>query len=111
MIAAIFLVVLLPMRSDGSGPSLVAACDPARPRASCQIEQTILVADVERQYLLYVLASYGGAQASPLIVSLHAFGGSAQSALRGTDLQATADEQGIVLVMPQGAGETARLGT
>lgn len=108
MIGATVLVVLLLMRSDGSGPSLAAGCDPARPHASGQIEQTIRVADGERRYLLYVPASYGGAQASPLVVSLHAFGGSAQSALRGTGLQATADEEGIVLVMPQGAGETAR---
>ncbi len=92
----------------GPGPTGVLAaedtCDPGRPHAPGNLNETIVSGALTRDYILHVPPSYTGADRIPLVLNLHGAGSFASDQKLYSDLAAKADEAGFVLVMPQAIG-------
>ena len=59
--------------------------------------------DEERDYILYVPASYDASKPYPLVFCFHGYGGTAQANFTYTQLTSIADTANFILVHPQGA--------
>jgi len=55
-----------------------------------------------REYFLYVPSSYDAASSAPLLLNFHGFGGTSGSQLDWSDFRPLADQDGFILVYPQG---------
>jgi polyhydroxybutyrate depolymerase len=55
-----------------------------------------------RDYLLHIPPSYSGSDATPLVLNFHGLGSNAQDQADYTGLPDKSDEEGFILVMPQG---------
>lgn len=67
------------------------------------INYSILVDSVQRDFILYVPASYNGNTSTPLVFSFHGLGGSAQMQMQDQDFRPVADTAGFIVVHPLGA--------
>jgi polyhydroxybutyrate depolymerase len=88
-----------------SGDALPAqgdACSPARAHEPGTSNETFDFAGEERSYVLHVPPSYEGDAAVPLVLNLHGLGSNAGEQDRYSRLPAKADEEGFVLVTPEG---------
>ncbi len=86
-------------------PAAPTSCDPARPQAAGDFGQMIDSGGLTRRYILHIPPSYsdtGGADATPLVLLFHGWGGNAKEIARYTGLPAKADRAGFIAVMPQG---------
>lgn len=63
---------------------------------------------LEREYRLYVPASYDGTALTPLVLSLHGFAGNARQQQNETGWDEIADREGFIVAYPQGTGSPAR---
>ena len=72
----------------------------------CLAQQTLLDTifhdGVQRAFILYVPASYTGADAVPLVFSFHGFGGNAVDQMEDYDFRPIADTAGFLVAYPQG---------
>ena len=59
--------------------------------------------DVTREAVVYVPASYSSDDAPPLLLNFHGFGGTAQDHMAEADMRPEADDDGFLLVYPQGS--------
>lgn len=66
------------------------------------INYTITVNSVQRQFILYVPASYSASTSVPLVFSFHGLGGTAQAQMDDHDFRPVADTAGFIIVHPQG---------
>ena len=94
------------------GPSPISAadpgtCDPARPHAAGDFEETITSGGVTREYILYVPPSYTGAETVPVVLNWHGLGSNAGEQQDYSELPAKADEAGFIVAAPQGLGDPA----
>ena len=69
------------------------------------IEYTITHDGLEREYILYVPASYTGSDSVPLLFNFHAFGGFSQQQMAYGDFRSIADSAGFLVAHPQGTGD------
>lgn len=60
------------------------------------------VGDDPRQYLIHIPPSYDGTKKVPLMIFLHPFMGSAESAAELTSFNKKADEEGFIAIYPNG---------
>lgn len=67
------------------------------------INYSILVDSVQREFILYVPASYNGNQSVPLVFSFHGLGGNAQAQMEDHDFRPVADSAGFIVAHPLGA--------
>ncbi len=74
-------------------------------------QHTLDAGGLTREYIVYVPASYDPAQPTPLVISLHGFASSDLQQVLWTQWNALADEQGFIVVYPQGTGSPARWNT
>lgn len=82
-----------------------ARCAPARPHEPGSFSKTLTSADLEREYILHVPASYKGEDATPLVVNLHGHASSATEQAIYSGLPAKGKEAGFIVVTPQGTGD------
>ncbi len=72
----------------------------------CQAQQTIdstlTHADVHREYLMYIPATYSDDTPSALLINFHGLNQRMEEFIRIADFRAIADSTGIILVYPQG---------
>ena len=66
------------------------------------INGTIDHDNVQREYILYIPASYSGNTAVPLLFNFHGYTFSADIQMNYGDFRAIADEEGFIVVHPQG---------
>lgn len=66
------------------------------------IEYTITHDGLQREYILYVPASYTGIEPVPLLFNFHGFGGNAEEQMEWGDFRPIADSAGFLVVHPQG---------
>lgn len=66
------------------------------------ITSSIMHDDLEREYILYVPASYDGSAAVPLILNYHGFGSNAEQQMFYGDFRGLADSLGFLVVHPLG---------
>jgi len=59
---------------------------------------------VNRQYIVYVPATYDSAQETPLLFNFHGFTQQAQQHMNTSAMREVADTAGFILVYPQGSG-------
>jgi len=64
---------------------------------------TITYDGLQREYILYVPASYTGNDSVPLVFSFHGAGGTAQYQMESYDFRPVADTAGFLVAYPQGA--------
>ncbi len=64
---------------------------------------TLLHDNIEREYILYVPASYNESSITPLMFNFHGFGGSASEYIEYADMRPISDEENFILVYPQGS--------
>jgi polyhydroxybutyrate depolymerase len=60
---------------------------------------------LERTYMLHIPPSYDGRDAVPLVVNLHGFGSNGRQQANYSGFPAKADEEGFIVVSPDGAGQ------
>ena len=77
-------------------------CGTARPHEAGDFPETLQSGGEERDYLLHVPASYTGSDATPLVLNFHGLGSNSQQQMDYTGLPAKSDEEGFILVAPQG---------
>lgn len=72
--------------------------------ASCQqtIVDTITYDGLDRQYILYVPASYSPGSPAPLVLNFHGYGSNALEQMFYGDFRPIADTAGFLIVHPQG---------
>jgi polyhydroxybutyrate depolymerase len=68
------------------------------------IEYTITHDGLEREYILYVPASYTGSDSVPLLFNFHGAGGTANEQMEWGDFRTIADSAGFLIAHPQGTG-------
>lgn len=77
-----------------------------RLQSLCMAQQTLIDTifhdGVQREFILYVPASYTGADSVPLIFSFHGFGGNAEDQMEEYDFRPIADTAGFLVAYPQG---------
>ncbi|MEX1254686.1 MAG: PHB depolymerase family esterase [Dehalococcoidia bacterium] len=94
-----------PSDDPGGTPAAEGAtCSPARPREPGASNETFDFEGEERTYVLHVPPAYEGDAAMPLVLNLHGLGSDSNEQDRYSQLPAKADEEGFVLVTPQGQG-------
>ncbi|MCR9051917.1 MAG: T9SS type A sorting domain-containing protein [Phaeodactylibacter xiamenensis] len=71
-------------------------------RAQQTINYSILVDSVQREFILYVPASYNGNTSVPLVFSFHGLGGNAQAQMEDHDFRPVADTAGFIVAHPLG---------
>jgi len=71
-------------------------------RAQQTINYSILVDSVQREFILYVPASYDGTTSVPLVFSFHGLGGNAQAQMEDHDFRPVADTAGFIVAHPLG---------
>lgn len=79
-------------------------CPPAADQPTGEIEGRVDSGGLERGYLLYVPPTLDLAAPAPLVLSFHGAGGSAGQQRDLTLWNALADEEGVIVVYPQGTG-------
>ena len=66
------------------------------------VNGTLTHDELEREYVLYIPASYTGAEAVPLVFNFHGYTGTATGHMEKGDFRALADAAGFLVVHPQG---------
>ena len=67
------------------------------------IYDTITHDSLQRNYIIYVPASYNSANPMPLVISFHGYGSYATNNFNASDFNGIADTAGFIVVYPQGA--------
>ena len=67
------------------------------------IYDTISHDSLQRNYIVYVPASYNSASPMPLVISFHGYGSNATINFNASDFNGIADTAGFIVVYPQGA--------
>lgn len=67
------------------------------------VNGTIAHDGLQREYVLYIPASYTGAEPVPLVFNFHGYTGTAATHMERGDFRALADAAGFIVVHPQGA--------
>lgn len=70
------------------------------------IEGTLNYQNLERRYALHIPTTYDGTQETPLVVFLHGGGGNITSAQNFTLFNRVSDENGFLVLYPQGSYES-----
>ena len=81
-----------------------SGCTPARPHEPGTATETVRSSDLDRTYLLHVPPSYDGRSPVPVVLDFHGFGSNAAQQLAYSELATLADEEGFVVVAPEGQG-------
>ncbi len=101
--AATDRAVAVARAADGSGGGAGSSgCDPARAHDAGDFDQTITSGDWTRSFILHVPPSYDGGSPTPVVLNLHGLGGGAAQHADYSELPEKADEEGFILVTPQG---------
>ncbi|MEX2159056.1 MAG: PHB depolymerase family esterase [Dehalococcoidia bacterium] len=77
-------------------------CSPARAHQAGSFDETIESGGETRDYILHIPPSYSGGDATPLVLNFHGLGSNSQDQADYTGLPDKADEEGFIVVMPQG---------
>jgi polyhydroxybutyrate depolymerase len=80
------------------------ACARNAPRPSADVTGTLIHDGIERTYILHIPSSYDESKPVPLVVALHGGGGNAEHQRRVSGFNQLADEQGFIVVYPNGTG-------
>lgn len=87
--------------SEADAGSGMDAMEPQTPSTGLST-QSLSHDGVEREYLLYIPASYDGQTPMPLMLNFHGSGMSAEAQMALADMRPLADAEGFILVYPQG---------
>ncbi len=60
--------------------------------------------EIERSYILYIPPSLNSTQPASVVLAFHGGGSNAENAIRMTDFNSRADEEGFIVVYPNGTG-------
>ena len=77
-------------------------CAPARAHQAGSSDETIESGGETRDYILHIPPSYSGSDATPLVLNFHGLGSNSQDQADYSGLPDTSDEEGFIVVMPQG---------
>jgi polyhydroxybutyrate depolymerase len=92
----------------GGGGWSRAACSPVRPHAPGFVDLRLTSKGAPRAAALYVPKGYKGDRQYPLVLTWHGYGSGADVQIRDAGVPALADDEGFLVVAPQGTGNPAR---
>src|SRR5690554_5832017 len=100
-VAVLTLLIL-----SGLACARTGVAEPTTPttRSAGEISRTITHDELERSYVLYVPASINWSQPVPLVFVFHGGMGNGQSAMRMTGFNEVAEQNGFLVVYPNGTG-------
>ena len=108
LLLIVFGAVLFSVAAQPSGPLRDRVSERALRRQRINdtgnAEHTIEVGGRRRSYLLHLPKAHDGKTALPLVVVFHGGGGNAQSAVRMSRMDATADRETFLVAYPNGTG-------
>lgn len=104
----VVVVALLPFVGCGDDGWARAACEPARPHDAGASTITLTSGGIERSAALYVPDGYDGTEEAPLVLSWHGYSSNAVDHLQYADLRPVADDDDVIVVLPQALGEPTR---
>jgi polyhydroxybutyrate depolymerase len=93
---------------QAASPSAPEQTRPAS-RALPSVPGTLRFGGKERSYRLYVPASVSDTEPTALVVALHGGGGNAANLERKIQLDAIAEQEGFIVVYPNGSGRIGRI--
>lgn len=91
-----------------SPTSVAAECSTPRTHAPGDFDQSITSGGSSRTYILHIPSGYDGASAVPIVVALHGYALSGKQMAGYTKFAALADQQGFIVVTPDGLGAPSR---
>ena len=94
------------MASGQASAAEPGSCDPARPHATGDFDETIISGGLTREYILHIPPSYTGTEAVPLVFNWHGLDSNAERQAAFSELPAKADAEGFIVVMPRGVSTT-----
>ncbi len=109
-IAAVVLLASLSVVQAQSETTVASACASAAVVTGAS-KHTLDSDGLAREYIVYVPQRYDPAQPVSLIMSLHGFASSDAQQVLWTQWNTIADEEGFIVVYPQGMGSPARWNT
>ncbi len=71
--------------------------------AQQQLNKTLFFDGINREYIIYIPASYDGSEEYPLLFSFHGGAGFANDFINVNDMRPIADTAGFIAIYPQGA--------
>lgn len=80
----------------------------AKPDASGDPRRSITVGGMKREYIVHLPQGYDGRSPLPLVINFHGGGGRAEDQVALTNMNATADKDGFMVVYPEGSGRFQR---
>jgi polyhydroxybutyrate depolymerase len=75
----------------------------------CVSRESLVYDGQKRTYVIHLPASYNSSESYPLVLVLHGGGGNAANAERMTGFSKKADEEGFIVVYPEGSGRFKRI--
>lgn len=84
------------------------ACFPTRSLAAGTTQVSMDDLSGKRSYLLHVPPGYDGTTRTPVVVLFHGLGGNSAAIAESTHMLKLSDQEGFILVAPQGLGATPR---
>ena len=107
LIGLILLPTLMTAVAANAEPTRSRGCGMMSPTTPGETSQEVLIHDgLERIYRVHVPTGYQRTIPTSLVVSFHGFGGSAAGQELGTEMSLHADENGYMVVYPQGSGSS-----
>jgi polyhydroxybutyrate depolymerase len=100
--AAAFVAMVLSLSPASAQSGAAPLCDPARAHDPGESNETIESGGLTRDYILYVPPSYTGSEAVPVVFLFHGLGQGHENAFDYSGLSQKADEEGFILVAPNG---------
>ncbi len=80
------------------------ACSRNVPNTSADPTLALTHEDIERTYILHIPSSYDESKPTPLVLSFHGGGGNAENQRRVSGFNDLSDENGFIVVYPNGTG-------
>lgn len=111
MLGALILMFVTACRTESFAQKPIAASPPPQRLQTGDTTASIIVQGQQRTYTLHVPKSYRSAQAMPLVVVFHGYGGQGKNLAQSTGFNALADQQGFIVAYPDGIDRRWRIAT
>ena len=96
--------------SGSGGTSGSGACPASATATPGETTKTIMVGGLSRTFIVHVPPGYTGRAPVPVVIDFHPLGGSGSQQRNATGWASVADAQGIIMVWPNGVGNSWNVG-
>lgn len=94
--------------TPGAAEAAAGPCSTPRPHAAGDSNGSVTSGGLEHTYILHIPPAYTGDAPLPLVINFHGFGSNARDQANYSGLPAHADDEGFIVVSPNGTGSPQR---